>query len=122
VASVSAHRDRPYDICVRYAGDEFIVVLSDAAAKKPNANGLEHATGRRSDRVRGAAGQDAAAGHQRRRGDLPARGDSYEHCSRTADSRMYRDKTRRKRSDRGPGGRGRRRDVARAGQPVRKAI
>ena len=39
VAGVLRTGIRPYDICVRYAGDEFIVVLSGAAARRRSGSG-----------------------------------------------------------------------------------
>ena len=74
VAGVLRAAIRPYDICVRYAGDEFIVVLSGCGGEEAERKRLRAAARRRqrcSSRPR--PGQDAAAGDQRRRGRLPAR-------------------------------------------------
>ena len=73
VAGVLRAAIRPYDICVRYAGDEFIVVLSGMRRRGGRAEARRAAARRRSSAVRGAPGQAAAAGDQHRRGDLPAR-------------------------------------------------
>jgi diguanylate cyclase (GGDEF)-like protein/putative nucleotidyltransferase with HDIG domain len=97
VAAVLRAAIRPYDICVRYAGDEFIVVLSGCGGDEAERKRLEL--------------QGAVDGLQfePRPGKLlplaisigaavfPHDGDSYETLLATADSRMYRDKTRRKR-------------------------
>ncbi len=88
---------RPYDICVRYAGDEFIVVLSGCGADEAERKRIElqsavdqlHFEARPGQPIRLAISIGAAV--------FPHDGDSYETLLATADSRMYRDKTRRKR-------------------------
>ena len=96
VAAVLRMGIRPYDICVRYAGDEFIVVLSgfgaDEAERKRRE--LQRAVddvlfeARPGRRLPLAISVGAAI--------YPHDGDSYEALLATADSRMYRDKSRRK--------------------------
>ena len=73
VANVLRGGVRPYDICVRYAGDEFIVVLSGCGADEAERKraGAEAGDGGRG--VRGAAGAPPQPVDQRRRGDLSAR-------------------------------------------------
>ena len=73
VATVLRSAIRPYDICVRYAGDEFIVVLSGCGADEADRKRQRAAAHGRRGAVRGAAGPPPAARHQRRRGHLPAR-------------------------------------------------
>ena len=96
VAQVLRTVIRPYDICVRYAGDEFIVVLAGC--------GFDEAENKRKEL------QDAIsdAVFEARPGTrvplsisagsavFPHDGDSYESLLAKADSRMYRDKVGRK--------------------------
>jgi diguanylate cyclase (GGDEF)-like protein/putative nucleotidyltransferase with HDIG domain len=96
VANVLRAGIRPYDICVRYAGDEFIVVLSGC--------GKDEAEQKRSE-LQEAVDQLTFEARPGRRIPLaisigaaiyPEDGDTYEALLATADSRMYRDKTKRK--------------------------
>jgi diguanylate cyclase (GGDEF)-like protein len=96
VAAVLRSGIRPYDICVRYAGDEFIVVLSGCGADEAERKRVELQNtvdevlfeARPGRRLPLAISVGAAI--------YPQDGDSYESLLATADSRMYRDKTRRK--------------------------
>jgi diguanylate cyclase (GGDEF)-like protein len=87
---------RPYDLCVRYAGDEFIVVLSDCSREMADAKRreLQAVVGeielevRAGKRVRLAASAGAAV--------FPQDGTTYEALLADADHRMYRDKAMRR--------------------------
>jgi diguanylate cyclase (GGDEF)-like protein len=96
VAPVLRSTIRPYDICVRYAGDEFIVVLAGCGIEEAERKRLELQRAvddlvfeaRPGRRLQLAISVGAAI--------YPHDGDTYEALLATADSRMYRDKTRRK--------------------------
>jgi diguanylate cyclase (GGDEF)-like protein len=96
VATVLRSGIRPYDICVRYAGDEFIVVLSGCGADEAERKRVE--LQRTVDEVLFEArpGRRLPLGISIGAAISPHDGDSYEALLATADSRMYRDKTRRK--------------------------
>jgi diguanylate cyclase (GGDEF)-like protein/putative nucleotidyltransferase with HDIG domain len=100
IAAALRNGIRPYDICVRYAGDEFIVVLSgcgqDEAERKrvelQRAVDMVVFEARPGRRIPLAISVGAAI--------YPQDGETYEALLATADSRMYRDKTRRKQQSR----------------------
>ena len=96
VATVLRTGIRPYDICVRYAGDEFIVVLSGCGADEAERKRVE--LQRTVDEVLFEArpGRRLPLAISVGAAIYPQDGDSYEALLATADSRMYRDKTRRK--------------------------
>jgi diguanylate cyclase (GGDEF)-like protein len=96
VATVLRAGIRPYDICVRYAGDEFIVVLSGCAAEEAELKRVE--LQRTVDEVLFEArpGRRLPLAISIGAAIYPQDGDSYEALLATADSRMYRDKSRRK--------------------------
>jgi diguanylate cyclase (GGDEF)-like protein/putative nucleotidyltransferase with HDIG domain len=96
VANVLRSAIRPYDICVRYAGDEFIVVLSGCGADEAERKRLE--LQRTVDEVLFEArpGRRIPLAISVGGAIYPHDGDTYEALLATADSRMYRDKTRRK--------------------------
>ncbi|MGH3116410.1 MAG: diguanylate cyclase [Gaiellales bacterium] len=97
VARVLRAAIRPYDICVRYAGDEFIVVLSGCGTDEADRKRLE--LQRAIDEVYFEArpGKKLTLGISVGCAVFPQDGESYETLLATADSRMYQDKTGRKR-------------------------
>ncbi|MGH9144701.1 MAG: bifunctional diguanylate cyclase/phosphohydrolase [Vicinamibacterales bacterium] len=103
VAGVLRAGIRPYDICVRYAGDEFIVVLSGCSGEEAERKRVElqHAVDGLAFEAR--PGKTLPLAISIGAAVFPHDGDSYETLLANADSRMYRDKTRRKRE--GAGGR-----------------
>jgi len=96
VAGVLRTAIRPYDICVRYAGDEFIVVLSGCGREEAEnkraelqhaVNGIEFEV-RPDLRIPMMMSAGAAV--------FPHDGQTYEALLAEADGRMYRDKGQRK--------------------------
>jgi diguanylate cyclase (GGDEF)-like protein len=97
VAGVLRAAIRPYDICVRYAGDEFIVVLSGCSADEAERKRLELQQAIDELVFEARAGKRLQLGISIGAAVFPHDGNTYETLLATADSRMYRDKTRRKR-------------------------
>jgi diguanylate cyclase (GGDEF)-like protein len=96
VAHVLRAAIRPYDICVRYAGDEFIVVLAGCGREEAENKKLE--LQQAIDRVlfEPRSGYSLALSISAGAAVFPHDGDSYELLLAKADSRMYRDKSSRK--------------------------
>ncbi len=87
---------RPYDLCVRYAGDEFIVVLTDCAREAAEAKRLElqHRVSQINVEVR--PGKLVRLGASAGAAVFPHDGTTYETLLAEADHRMYRDKAARR--------------------------
>jgi diguanylate cyclase (GGDEF)-like protein len=96
VARVLRTGIRPYDICVRYAGDEFIVVLSGCGAEEAEHKRLELQTAVEEVFFEARPGKRVPLGVSIGAAVFPEDGEVYETLLATADSRMYQDKTRRK--------------------------
>jgi diguanylate cyclase (GGDEF)-like protein/putative nucleotidyltransferase with HDIG domain len=97
VAAVLRTGIRPYDICIRYAGDEFIVVLAGCSGEEAERKRIELQTAVDNVVFEASPGTTVPIGISIGAAVFPHDGDSYEMLLATADSRMYRDKTRRKR-------------------------
>jgi diguanylate cyclase (GGDEF)-like protein len=96
IAKVMRAAIRPYDVCARYAGDEFIVVLSGCGYDEAENKRIELQSA--IDRLVFEARPDVRLPLAISAGAavFPHDGDSYESLLAKADSRMYRDKSRRK--------------------------
>jgi diguanylate cyclase (GGDEF)-like protein/putative nucleotidyltransferase with HDIG domain len=97
VARVLRNAIRPYDICVRYAGDEFIVVLSGCGADEAEHKRQELQTSIDQVYFEARPGKHVKLGISVGAAVFPQDGESYEALLATADSRMYQDKSGRKR-------------------------
>ena len=96
VAAVLRAAIRPYDICVRYAGDEFIVVLSGCGCDEAERKRFELQRAVDDLRFEPRPGKALPLAISVGAAVFPHDGASYETLLSTADSRMYRDKARRK--------------------------
>ena len=97
VARVLRTAIRPYDICVRYAGDEFIVVLSGCSAGEAEQKRQELQRGIEEVFFEARPGKRVPLGISIGAAVFPQDGESYESLLATADTRMYQDKAGRKR-------------------------
>lgn len=102
IATVLRSAIRPYDICVRYAGDEFIVVLSGCGADEAERKRVELQTTVDELLFEARPGRPLPLAISVGAAIFPHDGDSYESLLATADSRMYRDKSRRKKGAKVP--------------------
>jgi diguanylate cyclase (GGDEF)-like protein len=96
VAGVLKTAIRPYDICIRYAGDEFVVVLAGCGVEEGERKRLELQRAVEELVFEGRPGRRVPIRISVGAAVFPRDGDGYEAIMATADNRMYRDKTRRK--------------------------
>jgi diguanylate cyclase (GGDEF)-like protein/putative nucleotidyltransferase with HDIG domain len=101
VAAVLRNGIRPYDICVRYAGDEFIVVLSGCSGEEAERKRVELQRAVDDLQFEARPGKMLPLAISIGAAVFPHDGDTYETLLANADGRMYRDKTRRKRETAG---------------------
>ena len=98
VARVLRAAIRPYDICVRYAGDEFIVVLSGCSMQEAEQKRLELQQSIDEVYFEARPGKRLKLGISLGTAVFPHDGATYEALLAVADNRMYQDKAARKRS------------------------
>jgi diguanylate cyclase (GGDEF)-like protein len=96
VARVLREAIRPYDVCVRYAGDEFIIVLAGCGPEEAEAKRLELQRAVDEIAFEAAPGREVQLSLSIGAAVFPGDGDTYESLLATADGRMYRDKRARK--------------------------
>jgi diguanylate cyclase (GGDEF)-like protein/putative nucleotidyltransferase with HDIG domain len=87
---------RSYDLCVRYAGDEFIVVLADCTRDAAEAKRLELQQRVAQIEIEVRPGKMLRLGASAGASVFPYDGTSYESLLADADQRMYRDKSTRR--------------------------
>jgi diguanylate cyclase (GGDEF)-like protein len=87
---------RPYDLCVRYAGDEFIVVLSDCSRDAAEAKRRELQARLCKIELSVRPGRVTRLAVSAGVAVFPHDGATYEALLAEADARMYRDKTARR--------------------------
>ena len=97
VAAVLRTAIRPYDICVRYAGDEFVVVISGCSREEAESKRRELQQVVDSIRLEVRPNMRIPMMMSAGAAVFPHDGDSYEALLAAADSRMYRDKSERRR-------------------------
>jgi diguanylate cyclase (GGDEF)-like protein len=97
VARVLRTAIRPYDICVRYAGDEFIVVLSGCSANEAERKRIDLQRAVDEIYFEARPGKRLPIGMSIGCAVFPHDGESYETLLATADGRMYQNKASRKR-------------------------
>jgi diguanylate cyclase (GGDEF)-like protein/putative nucleotidyltransferase with HDIG domain len=99
VARVLRAAIRPYDICIRYAGDEFVVVLAGCGAEESERKRIELQRAVEDLVFEPRSGRRVPIRISVGAAVFPRDGDGYEAIMATADTRMYRNKTRRKQGE-----------------------
>ncbi len=101
VAKILRAGIRPYDICVRYAGDEFIVVLSGCTVDEAEAKRIELQQVVGALEFEARPGKRLVLGMSIGKAVFPNDGESYEALMAVADNRMYQDKDKRRQTRKG---------------------
>jgi diguanylate cyclase (GGDEF)-like protein len=96
VASALLAGLRPYDLCVRYAGDEFIVVLADCTREVADLKRRELQARIAEIQVEVRGGAKIQLGASAGAAVFPHDGTTYEELLADADHFMYRDKAGRR--------------------------
>jgi diguanylate cyclase (GGDEF)-like protein/putative nucleotidyltransferase with HDIG domain len=96
VAKVLQTTTRPYDMCIRYGGDEFVVLLAgcDRAEAEERRRTFQEAVGTIT--LESEDGRSIPLGVSAGASVFPEDGDTYERLLARADRRMYRNKAQRK--------------------------
>jgi diguanylate cyclase (GGDEF)-like protein len=97
VATVLRGVIRPYDVCVRYAGDEFIVVLAGCGWDEAESKRLELQAAVERLSFEARSGEQMPLAISAGTAVFPIDGVTYESLLAKADSRMYRNKVLHKR-------------------------
>ena len=96
VAAVLQEFLRSYDLCVRYAGDEFIAVVPECSWEEAEAKRVELQQRISEIEIEVLAGRRIRLGASAGAAVFPHDGRTYEALIAEADSRMYRDKAARR--------------------------
>jgi diguanylate cyclase (GGDEF)-like protein len=92
VAQVLQQMTRPYDTCIRYGGDEFVVLLSECSREEAEERRLRLQESVAAISLRADDGREIALRVSAGTSVFPEDGETYERLLVRADRRMYRNK------------------------------